>query len=559
MGVFKEKLQAAFAFFKPAAKQLELPIPMGQSIKSTEFPSPAKRTEALKSTGSPRRIDVPPAHLVKERVTRTDLSADVVIHDDAKVIVNTQIVASYKLLESFEKIGRKKSIHLYPNAEKREISLGLDFGTSSVKVVIGDHGSDQAYAVPFLVSAGINPYLLPSRVFIKSQSSNPAPTDQFSLEKSEFAYRDLKLGLLGDPENRDRQIQVIGFLAQVVHRSRSWLFSKHSVIYKDINCLWRLRIGLPAASSLNNELVPIFSKIAHASWLLAAITGSPTLGQTEEIRDAVFDRDHVDPELEVEIIAEIAAQIYGFVVSTSFDRKAPNRFLMVDVGAGTVDASLFKVMPVKGGKWDFEFYTAVIQPYGVSNLHAARVDWWLNNLPNTQEASNLKDALKTSKFSTDLGYQLPKKCENYVTGVEFKHVHPAQCDYEFFDKKLTAQVQGSAVWRAFRDGYLDKEQLKDTPMFLCGGGSRDSFYADLEKLVQHPPGFSWLSVQPWQLAFPRDLIAEGVPPEDFDRLSVAYGLSKLEVGRVTKAMPLPKVSQPSLVSFVDRFIDKDQI
>ena len=95
-------------------------------------------------------------------------------------------------------------------------------------------------------------------------------------------------------------------------------------------------------------------------------------------------------------------------------------------------------------------------------------------------------------------------------------------------------------------------------MFLCGGGSRGKFYAGLEKLVQSPHGFPWLSVQPWQLGFPKDLIADGVSPEDFDRLSVAYGLSKLEVGKVTKAMPSPKVSMPPSVTFVDRFIDKDQ-
>ena len=73
--------------------------------------------------------------------------------------------------------------------------------------------------------------------------------------------------------------------------------------------------------------------------------------------------------LDVAVVPEIAAQIYGFVVSNSFDKKAANNYLMVDVGAGTVDSSLFHVKPGRGGKWDFEFYTAAVEPLGVTNLH----------------------------------------------------------------------------------------------------------------------------------------------------------------------------------------------
>lgn len=560
MGTFKDKLKAVFALFKPRANQLDLPFKKVEALKVNESLSSRPINSipsAHKKNAVDEKVDLP-FTTTTFSLNRTDLHPDVSIDDDAKVLVNLNVFNSYKLLQVSDSLGCKESIHLRPNAEKREISLGLDFGTSSVKVVIGDHGTDKSYAVPFLDAAGIDSYLLPSRIFSSSQSNTHESNHLFTLEQSDIAYRDLKLGLLGNPLDRDRQIQVIAFLAQVIHRSRSWLFSIHTSIYKDINCLWKLRVGLPAAPALDNELVPIFEKIAHASWALAGLTGRPTLEQAAHFRDAVFMEDLLSEELEVEIIPEIAAQIYGFVVSTSFDSKKPNRYLMVDVGAGTVDASLFRVVPVKGGKWDFEFYTAVIEPFGVSNLHAARVDWWTNNLPDSNAAINLKDSLFASKFSTDLGNQYPNRCADYVSGVEFTKISPNQCDVEFFNKKLTKQVQGSAVWRAFKDGFLDKSQLKDIPMFLCGGGSRGKFYADLKKLVQHPPGFSWLSVQPWQLSFPKDLIANGVSPEDFDRLSVAYGLSKLEVGKVTKAMPSPKVSLPPSAIFEDRFIDKDQ-
>ena len=562
MGIFKDKLKAAFAsiFIKYDKKNLESLSVDLKSIKVNDLTTSFnfKKSTSIHHKIEDKKIIPTNTNEVKPKSVNPFITADLVMQADAKISYSTEIISNHQLLQTSEQLGCQNSIHKSSKVEQRELSIGLDFGTSSVKVVIGDHGSDQSYAVPFFKTTGIDSYLLPSRVFLNTQMDSPQLSDRFSLEKSELAYRDLKLGLLGSPFDRERQKQVIAFLSQVIHRSRSWLFSNHSSIYKNINCLWRLRVGLPAASSLDNKFVPIFTKIAHASWMLADLTGSPSVEQTIKIRDLVFDQDKRVEDLEVEIIPEIAAQIYGFVVSSSFDKKAPNRYLMVDVGAGTVDASLFKVVPVRGGKWDFEFYTAVIQPYGVSNLHFTRVDWWLKNLPDTNLGLQLKTDLNRSKLSTDLGFQLPDHCEDYIKGVSFKRNSPATCDYEFFDKKITSQVQGSAMWRAYKDGYLTQNQLKDIPMFLCGGGSRNRFYEGLEKLVQHPPSFSWLSVQLLKLTFPKDLIAEGVATEDFDRLSVAYGLSRLEVGKVTKAIPEPKVTQVLVSPFVDRFIDKDQ-
>jgi hypothetical protein len=562
MGIFKDKFKAVLELFKPSVIHLELspPLPKAEVAKSNHAESTIELKNSLvtRRKRSTNRQQVGSDAPNIEKFAKPAFSADIVIDEDAKVLVSTKINRGFKLLPVSEKLGIKKSIHLSPNAEKREISLGLDFGTSSVKVVIGDHGTDQSYAVPFLVASGMDTHLLPSRVFINSQSTSPKLTDYYKLEESEIAFRDLKLGLLGSPLDRNRQIRVIAFLALVIHRSRSWLFMTHAGIYKNINCLWRLRVGLPAASSLDNALVPIFSKIAQASWLLAGLSGNPTVSQIEQVHDSVFDKELFDNDLEVEIIPEIAAQIYGFVVSTSFDKKAANRFLMVDVGAGTVDASLFKVSSVKGGKFDFEFYTAIIQPFGVSNLHAERVKWWLNNIPDTSSGLNLKKHLIASKYITDLGHIIPDECVDYLSGIHFKKIFPNQCDEDYFKYKLSSQVRGSAVWRAYKDGYLTQSELKDIPMFLCGGGSRAKFYSGLEKLVQHPHGFSWLSVKPLQLNFPRNLIAESILNNDFDRLSVAYGLSRLEVGKVTKALPSPVVSLSITVPFDNRFIDKDQ-
>lgn len=42
--------------------------------------------------------------------------------------------------------------------DEREIVIGLDFGTSSVKVVIGDYALSQSFAVPFVSGSGLTRY-----------------------------------------------------------------------------------------------------------------------------------------------------------------------------------------------------------------------------------------------------------------------------------------------------------------------------------------------------------------------------------------------------------------
>lgn len=74
-----------------------------------------------------------------------------------------------------------------------------------------------------------------------------------------------------------------------------------------------------------------------------------------------------------DVIPELSAQIYGFLMSSKFDPKARNYFLMVDIGTGTVDSSVFKVVRYKNKKWEFRFLSNVVQFNGVDNLNNARI------------------------------------------------------------------------------------------------------------------------------------------------------------------------------------------
>jgi hypothetical protein len=132
-------------------------------------------------------------------------------------------------------------------------------------------------------------------------------------------------------------------------------------------------------------------------------------------------------------------------------------------------------------------------------------------------------------------------------------------DSEFLTKRVVKQVRGETVFRTWKDQLLSQADLAGIPMFLCGGGSRMSLYQRIESHLTPQSGFSWLHAERWTLGFPDDLECEDPIDEDYDRLSVAYGLSRLDVGRVVQAAPMPKIATPAQDPWTTRYVEKDQL
>jgi hypothetical protein len=106
---------------------------------------------------------------------------------------------------------------------------------------------------------------------------------------------------------------------------------------------------------------------------------------------------------------------------------------------------------------------------------------------------------------------------------------------------------------------LELEDLKGIPMFLCGGGARMSIYRQIAEDLVEKPGITWPTATLRTLEVPPDLEVETSIGQDYDRLSVAYGLGRMDTGRVRKALPVPKVLAEKPTPWTDRYIDKDQM
>lgn len=448
--------------------------------------------------------------------------------------------------------GHQTQAHQGEWRDEREIVIGLDFGTSSVKVIIGDKTIDKAFAVPFSAHEGIKRYLLPSRLYENGSKD-------YSLSSGKTIQRDLKLALLAYPNNPAAHIKLITFLALVIKHSRGWLLSQHKGVYQSSKILWKLVLGLPSAHHLKSEHHDLFIKLANAAWSLSVID-SPIINLSNTLKalnePCILNESD---SAEICVVPEIAAQIYGYVSSNSFDPNAPNKYLMVDIGAGTVDSCLFHVKPARGGKCDFRFYTTQVQPNGVMNLFRHHMDWWLNALKfNPEKLPPDLNSLQFKMFCTDRFSAIPESFKDYFSNIEVTFKKGVEDpDQFFFKKRVFAQVRGQTLWRTWNDGFLSQQDLSGIPMYLCGGGARMRFYSQLEYEMPKTEGCTWLNAIARKLVVPKTLIAPSMAHEDYDRLSVAFGLSFLDVRQVIQAIPEPPVPPLPQDSWDINYISKD--
>lgn len=453
------------------------------------------------------------------------------------------------LISAIERMGRKTQIHGRSVHDEREIVLGIDFGTSSIKVAVGDPALGKVFAVPFVESPGIAQYLLPSQVYEQDGT--------FSLTEGDLCHRNLKMRYLSMQDRERMAVPIAALLALLIRRVRGWVLTKHASIFKQSRLLWTVNVGIPASHYQDDRCQDNMKRLVEVAWTLAGSGTDITRAAIEGVLRGGVPTSDEEESAEVSVLPEIAAQIYGYVVSSSFDRRADNIYLMADVGSGTLDAALFHVKPGKGGKWGFHFYTTAIEEHGVINLHQHRLDWWTKQIETLEHADELLGSMEATRFATTQNTWIPESFHAYFENVNLPAT-AADPDSEFFNKHVLSQVRGRVFHRAGTERIVPTEQLADIPFFLCGGGARMAFYRQLTDELRSFPGVSWLRAKSHALEVPKDLHVEGLQDADYDRLSVAYGLSRVNVDEIAQVEPLPPMA-PQPERDTTNFIGKDQV
>jgi len=450
-----------------------------------------------------------------------------------------------------------------------DLNVGLDFGTSATKVVIRDrYSANSVYPVPFDAKRdGVSAFLLPSRVYKKD--------GVYALAGDGAVLGNLKLKLL-DCKAKYPVTEFndcCAFLALVIRRSRAWLLTEHEDAYRRHALEWRFNLGIAARSYEDKAAVDLFRRLAWAAANLAGDEDAPEV--TEASADIWRKRsgpalsgDALDPGARptvdigsVDVVPEVSAQLQGFMQSARWNWSERPIMMLVDIGAGTVDSAMFHVKPMREGKGQLTFYACRVEANGVMNLHRHRVFWLQGLLPDGSEHQPARQFLGSIGERTDRLRPIPEAVDEYLGGYEVVLLGKS-ADDEFLDQRYRRQVAGTINVTKVQKG-LSLEQLQNVPLLLCGGGSRMPFYSDIGSVINSTPNWC-VSVDMMRPPVPPELAEGGWHAEDFDRISVAYGLSlsgqgETSLGEIVRAIDVPDAPRREGVLVQDRYVSKDQM
>ena len=400
-----------------------------------------------------------------------------------------------------------------------DLILGIDFGTSCTKVVIGDPGwRDQAFPVPFGEPlSNLRSWLHATRL------GNEA---------------NLKMRLMDDPASPIVRDLAARYLATVIQHAKSWFEQHAPPEYRRGQWNWSLNLGFPAKSvRAGDPVTDAYRAVAHAA--LEMIPSMPGAEVATESTAGGRSSSAFIPASRVYLYPEIAAQLAGYIRSPY--RQFGN-LLLVDVGAGTLDVSTLIIHPANDEEV-VSFHVCDVKPLGVLRLYQARADA-LNGIGGNRTARSLEAYQDGCTVVPDTTGEMLDPAHGLPTPTLKRAFNEAT-------EHFAEQVLGTVLPCLTRFRTLQRSAHHNTGFdpwprhlrfFLTGGGGRAEFYREQlvdgpleEQLVRftrwhHDPSQRRANGQGLRLEsmpVPRNLL--GFPASltaHFDRLSVAYGLAQ---------------------------------
>lgn len=340
--------------------------------------------------------------------------------------------------------------------------IGLDFGTAFTKCVVRAPTlpGTNAFAVPFDNYADVAmPYLLPSEVRLLENGvyalgAGAGGTRILGLKREIVFAR----ASLSDATRR----HIVGCLALVLRHVRRWILSTKAAVIRGRRVSWMLNVGLPAANVDDRALVDLYRGLVSAAWWASTQTGSISVSLVRKAMTA--SATNLTDLGEINIVPEVAAEVVGYARSA---HRNEGLHLLVDAGAGTLDACMFNLHDQGEGD-RYSIFTAAVEPLGVERIK--------------------KD-----------GSAVQKACQTMIAGV---------------------------VMHTRKSRYPDSPHWKSgVRLFVCGGGRDLPYYSDrIAAVATQIKAAGVAGFSRFEVPKPRNLEAS-VSDTQYHRLAVAWGLS----------------------------------
>ena len=354
-----------------------------------------------------------------------------------------------------------------------DIVMGVDFGTSSTKVVVHApyHTGNPEFAVPFgdLAHESLK-YLLPTRLFI----SKDGRCSLFPISEASI-HTDIKIRLMhlpagiepasGAPCDAPATTATTVYLALVLRYARRWFIINKKDIFGEFFLKWSFNLGLPAAVDDNPALREAFVTSGKAAWLVSVRPGPITVDAAQDaISEVRCGRD--DTNCYFNVIPEVIAEVKGYAESRF---RSPGLHLLIDIGASTLDVCSFNLREIEGDK-PLLILTADIGMLGAKRLHLARINGAKEVV--IAHAAGLVDG-------SDPLSMIPDDIKDYVPSYQ-------ETNQEIYDQVATAEKCFiEACTKFLRKTIIDLRKRRDPnsprwceklPVFVCGGAKAMRLY-----------------------------------------------------------------------------------
>ena len=453
---------------------------------------------------------------------------------------------------------------------ERRFHLGIDYGTSTSKLVFRDYGGPggekafvvvegETFRIPSTVAVVSDRLVLGSPALSLAEDSRAILYDSVKMRVAEEASKDGKkfhYGVKPDFPNgfraRELAILTVWWLISSGHRA-----IQHRLAHSGGgDPVIGMTLGIPMSFVSDRLIRAEFLIIAKTAWRLFRREGSMpedlTLTDSRRLIDKSVDEQvsgMTNEEIRDWVRSESEAAMWWAFQSPSV-KDGP--FAQIDVGAGTTNASLFRICgKFENGKWvktNMGFFHSCSEPSGMDAVD----DLIYKSLPdNAQRPSTIRGS-EDQYINT---YSLQSKVSRFVKESIWRSYEKS---WQGTYRKIGTIVAECNAWR-------------DHKVLLVGGGNLIN--AVRSRIPFHPSDSGKPQLHVQQLEMPGDLFLAKVEPKpslleravrtilrsgngqftlkptstDLPFLSVAYGLSNIGIAvpEIVRPEEMPVMVAPS--------------
>lgn len=443
-------------------------------------------------------------------------------------------------INEFWKIMERGFYENFSPVNATRINFGIDLGTSYSKVV----WRSEEYAYPLCFGQNrqnLTDYLVPStvsfgtdRIICGLDSEHGLPID-FSLanfkmclacESEKNTDCNIKKCSLTkwnpdffkpDLENDEAAFVNTFFLAKLIAQTKKLIVAelKDKGVRQPISVKWTTNFSVPEKFIELSAVSVSFHNVFKTAWLMAEIfLEKPDLNDRESVfdcylvakdlmRDLTRRLQKQGKDFDCFAYSEIGAEVASIVLSRTTEEGL---YAFVDIGAGTVDASVFRFWR-DGGETKRPPYAAEVFKNGAAQLEIR--------------------ASRNSEFSSDKLKEIKEKFMNLSKSEREQYSN--EIEFLIFASEEIKVETIKILEKVFREAYEKERNIdkwKDLKLILGGGGSKLKCYNEAANQAFSLKN-SKKPILPETTILPKpdDFQMFGLPESEFHRFAVAYGLS----------------------------------